>query len=153
MTLSTRFIVKGRPEPQRRARATTRGGHVRMIDDPKNQAYADKIRWAWLAAGRDDHGQAPIMLTLTAVFPRPQGHFKKDGTLSAAGLRAPSYVSTPDADNIAKAVCDALNGNAFHDDRQVVGLKVTKLWAEQQGDPGRLIVQIDSYANEQEEAE
>lgn len=32
----------------------------------------------------------------------------------------------PDADNIAKAVLDAMNGLAFVDDSQVVSLSVTK---------------------------
>ena len=36
----------------------------------------------------------------------------------------------PDTDNIAKAVCDALNGVAYHDDKQITSLTVDKVWAE-----------------------
>ena len=36
----------------------------------------------------------------------------------------------PDADNIAKAILDALNGVAWKDDKQVVELSITKEWAE-----------------------
>lgn len=34
----------------------------------------------------------------------------------------------PDADNIAKVVCDALNKVAYHDDSQIVDLVVLKRW-------------------------
>ena len=36
----------------------------------------------------------------------------------------------PDADNIAKAVCDALNGIACKDDSQVVDLTVRKHYSK-----------------------
>nr|DAQ86101.1 MAG TPA: Endodeoxyribonuclease RusA [Caudoviricetes sp.] len=37
---------------------------------------------------------------------------------------------TPDADNIAKAVLDGLNGVVYADDKQIVELKVIKAYAE-----------------------
>lgn len=37
---------------------------------------------------------------------------------------------TPDADNIAKAVLDGMNGVVYKDDKQVIELKVTKQYAE-----------------------
>lgn len=40
------------------------------------------------------------------------------------------YMHTPDADNIAKAVLDALNGVVYKDDKQVVGLLVLKCYGE-----------------------
>ena len=39
----------------------------------------------------------------------------------------------PDADNIAKVICDALNGSAYHEDTQVVKLTVRKVYTE--GEP------------------
>ncbi len=38
----------------------------------------------------------------------------------------------PDADNIAKTVCDALNGVAYVDDKQVVECVVVKKWTEEE---------------------
>ena len=35
----------------------------------------------------------------------------------------------PDCDNIAKIICDALNGVAYDDDKQIVALKVTKIYS------------------------
>ena len=34
----------------------------------------------------------------------------------------------PDLDNIAKSICDALNGIAYHDDKQIVELVVRKFY-------------------------
>ena len=37
----------------------------------------------------------------------------------------------PDADNIAKIICDALNNVAYHDDTQVIELIVVKKYARE----------------------
>ena len=42
----------------------------------------------------------------------------------------PSPTLKADADNIAKAVCDALNGIAYKDDKQIVSLTVLKVWTD-----------------------
>ena len=36
----------------------------------------------------------------------------------------------PDADNIAKIICDGLNGIAYKDDKQIVSLTVLKVWTD-----------------------
>lgn len=128
-----RFHVPGTPEPLRRHRAGSRGGRVVTFDDPRNQPYADRVRWAWRNdTGGESVGDVPVVLTVDCRFPRPTSHFRKDGGLSAAGERA-VIPSRADVDNLAKAVMDALNGWAWGDDRQVVQLLVGKSWA---GGPG-----------------
>ena len=49
------------------------------------------------------------------------------------GLRNPNTMnkhvpdkSTPDADNLAKFICDAINGVVYNDDRQIARIRVTK---------------------------
>ena len=49
------------------------------------------------------------------------------------GLRNPNTMnshvpdkSTPDADNLAKFICDAINGVVYADDRQIARVRVTK---------------------------
>lgn len=136
------FEVAGKPEPQRRPRAFARGGHARVHNDPRNETYADRIRWAWRAAGGRCFGEAPVIVWVIAEFPRPKGHWRTNGELSAAGHRSPHFMGTPDGDNIAKGVCDALNGLAWVDDRQVISLTVEKHWVVDQGLPGCVRVQI-----------
>ena len=40
------------------------------------------------------------------------------------------YTKKPDADNLAKAILDALNGVAYPDDAQIVTLTVRKRYGE-----------------------
>ena len=46
----------------------------------------------------------------------------------------------PDADNIAKVICDALNGVAYGDDTQVVNLNVKKRYTDEEP---KVIVHIE----------
>lgn len=39
----------------------------------------------------------------------------------------------PDCDNIAKIICDALNGIAYYDDSQIVKIEVDKVYNETPG--------------------
>lgn len=69
-----------------------------------------------------------LSLALTAVFPIPVSYSKK--RRAAAEGQAVFPTKRPDADNIAKAVCDALNGTAYGDDAQIVRLQVKKVYGE-----------------------
>lgn len=60
--------------------------------------------------------EKPISVKITAIFQLP----KKS--------KYEFPVKKPDADNIAKIVCDALNGLAWYDDAQITSLSVTKEW-------------------------
>lgn len=47
----------------------------------------------------------------------------------------------PDVDNYAKAVLDCLNGWAYQDDTQIIGLLVSKEWSEP-GKDGHITIEI-----------
>lgn len=49
------------------------------------------------------------------------------------------YLKKPDGDNIAKAICDALNGIAYKDDNQITKLEVQKLYGEED----KVLVEIE----------
>lgn len=123
------FHVPGTPEPLRRHRAGSRGGRVVTFDDPRNQPYQDRIRWAWRDAGGTQLGDELVDLQVISLFARPATHIRRDGSLSALGQRA-TNPSRSDVDNLAKNVMDALNGLAWTDDRQVVSLTSVKVWAD-----------------------
>lgn len=42
----------------------------------------------------------------------------------------------PDVDNLAKAICDALNGIAYHDDAQIDHMTITRVWVSSTKDEG-----------------
>lgn len=54
----------------------------------------------------------------------------------------------PDADNIAKAILDALNGLAYDDDSQIVDLTVRKFWARE----GGAMVRLEEVENDEQKS-
>ena len=71
----------------------------------------------------------PVKVWINADFRIPKSVSKRKREAMVAGHIRPTR--KPDADNIAKVVCDALNGLAWHDDSQVVMLHVEKRFAEE----------------------
>ena len=64
-----------------------------------------------------------LRMCLDFEFTRPKSHLRKNG------LTAPRHhCQTPDADNLAKMIMDALNGHVYVDDKQVCELVVRKTW-------------------------
>ena len=63
---------------------------------------------------------------ITAYFEIPKSYTK--GKRLAAEHNEILPTKKPDADNICKVVCDALNKTAYDDDTQIVALSIIKLW-------------------------
>jgi len=63
---------------------------------------------------------------ISARFPIPKSTTKRDRQLIMEGKLLPT--KKPDGDNIAKVICDALNGVAYEDDTQIVKLVVSKIY-------------------------
>ena len=100
-----RFVVPGPPRPKERAR---RGKGGRWYTPRATTAFEAAVGWAARAAGARRPSwpcAGPVRLTLRLWF----GDRRRR-----------------DADNVAKAVQDALNGIAWLDDCQVVELSVTR---------------------------
>lgn len=133
--------ANGMPKGQPRPRAFVRPGSGRAgVYDP---GTAEGWKGAVAAACIDLEGAAlhmPLSVALTFFMPRPKGHYRTNGTLKPS---SPVYMhdSKPDADNLAKAVLDALTAiRAWLDDDQVCELMIRKYW-EQPGThaPGCII--------------
>lgn len=69
--------------------------------------------------------EGPVSVVIEARFTTPKRK-----------LKSFHHTSKPDADNLAKICCDAMNGIAFVDDSQVCELHVYKSY----GDPPRVHV-------------
>lgn len=119
-------VSKGRPRFDRRTgRAYT----------PETTVNAENwIRWHATREVKDPLTGA-LFVGVSAYFPIPKSATKaKKADMAANKLRP---VTGKDADNIAKAVCDAMNGVAYIDDAQIVELHITKRFSE---DPRTVIV-------------
>lgn len=128
------FTVTGDPKGQPRPRAFAFRGHARVYDAGTAEGWkslvAAKLHECWDSI----QFTGPVTVELQFHMRRPKGHY------GAKGLRrsAPSvwHTQKPDADNLAKAVLDALTQcGLWADDAQVASLNVQKLWSNC-GQPG-----------------
>lgn len=94
---------------------------------------------------------APMVLSLTFRFPRPSGHYRKNGTLRPS---APSAkVTKPDLDKLVRACGDAFAGILYHGDQQIVSIAAAKRFIVGTEAPGLLatIIPLASYLHPQTE--
>jgi Holliday junction resolvase RusA-like endonuclease len=124
--VSVTLVIPGTPTAKARPKFVRATGRTYT---PARTALAENRVWlAWQDAGRPRLADGPVCMRVDFVLTRPQGHWKADGTLSAAGQRSDWPTKKPDVDNACKLVADALNGCAFRDDSQIVMLQAVKLW-------------------------
>lgn len=132
------FTVPGKPVGKERPRVTRNGAYT----PNKTRAYEAAVRSAFLEAsvraamsgeGRFDRDRVRYAaVTIAANFPVPVSWSRN--------VKEHAYNSfctkKPDADNIAKVICDGLNGVAFTDDACVVSLTVDKFWCGRDEEAG-----------------
>ena len=131
------FTVPGEPVAKGRPRFARIGPHVRTFTPAKTQRYEDTVRLMAQSAGVPLL-DGPVRVTIEAVWPMKGTPLKKGSRPSVP------KITKPDADNVAKCICDALNGIAWHDDGQVVALLVRKRYAAQ-GEAARTVVNVKQW--------
>lgn len=130
------ICIPGVPIAQPRAKATTFGGKARMYTpDAKVRPFKEAIRILFAEAYKGPPVEGPVILQVTAVFPRPKGMVWKSKPMP----RVP-HTKKPDADNVAKSAADALNQIAWRDDSQIYYLIVQKFIAAGDEQPHTRIV-------------
>ena len=136
-----RFSVPAIPvaQPRQRHRVMATGGKsfVQNFTPAKHpvQAFKATVR---LAATQQHSGpplEGPLCIRMVFVLPRPGRLIWKSRPMPRAW-----HESKPDADNLSKAVKDALSGLLWRDDAQVACMEVRKVIASGQEQPGVEIV-------------
>lgn len=128
------FTVHGKVGTKHRHRMSFRDKHGRVLakpksyKDPRTAKYQQDVLLAYAHAEHrpTDMLDEPIEVSIYAYFKMPKAKSKKYKSDMA-------YKPCPmhkDADNIAKVVCDALNGYAYKDDRLVTDLIVKKRYSQ-----------------------
>lgn len=138
------FTVIGEPAPAGSKRAFVIPGTNRAsVTDanPKSRVWKQIVS----QRAHDIYGDAPLLDgPLSVVFrffePRPKGHFKKDGSLSADGQRANFPAKRPDVLKLSRGVEDALSKVVWRDDAQIVTELLEKRW----GEPARVEITIET---------
>lgn len=132
------FIVEGKPQGKARPRVVRNKytGKVHSFTPEKTANYEDLIRWSYKAAGGVFYANKTLQVDIQAFYPIPKGFSKAKQKDAVNAVLRPT--TKPDCDNCIKVVLDALNGVAYNDDKQVVGVSCNKYY----GESGRLIVRI-----------
>ena len=88
----------------------------------------------------------PIALYVTATFPRPKRLRRKKDERERPGRLF--HFQKPDADNVLKSICDALNDTGWwRDDAQIAFTSVTKYFEEIDGEGPRISCRISKLEN------
>lgn len=125
------FTVPGQPVGKGRPRASHIAGHIRMRTPKKTKSYEAFVALCARDAGVPIEAGVPIIVTLTAVCRRPQRLCRKRDPVH----RLPC-LTKPDIDNVCKAVVDGIVlGGAIADDKDVIHLVATKMYAAIGEDP------------------
>lgn len=122
-----RFSVAGQPV----GKARPRFSRTRVYTPTKTVHYEALIR----SAAKDAMcGFPPVAndvafdVEIEAYYAVPASWSKKRRLSALQGVDRP--MTKPDLDNVAKAVLDGMNGVVFEDDKQIVGMTVTKHYSD-----------------------
>lgn len=111
------FIIHAAPVGKARPRVTRNG----TFTPAKTRAYEKLVRVEYGAqCGAQYFGDSPLAVSITAYYQIPKSASKRKRGQMESKIIRPTV--KPDADNVCKAVCDALNGVAWKDDAQIVNL-------------------------------
>lgn len=126
-----KFIINGKPHGKDRPRFRRCGNFVSTYNTKSTQEYEKSIKLSILEQCKDELDnlyEGPIKVSINAYFMPNKSISKKKHN----ELIGQSYLKKPDSDNIAKIICDGLNGVAFKDDSQISELKVNKYYSEEE---------------------
>lgn len=119
------FFVPGTPQGKGRPRAVARGKFVRMYTPQKTATYESTVAlFASQAMAGQPLFEGPVAVSVSIEMPVPASWSKKKQSQAAAGTLFPT--GKPDADNVLKALFDAMNGVVWVDDTQVVQIECRK---------------------------
>jgi Holliday junction resolvase RusA-like endonuclease len=124
------FTVYGAPVPQGSKRILH--GNLIEMGGARLRSFRQDIH---VGALQEMQGASPFVepveVRIMFSIPRPKSHYGTGRNASRRKEGLPvAPAKTPDIDKLGRAVLDGLTGAAFRDDAQVVGLTLSKLWAD-----------------------
>lgn len=123
------FEVIGAPVGKKRPKFSTVHGFPQAIKAKEDVYYENLVKLCFQQSKPEDYDLffKPVKMKIEAYFGIPKSYSKKRANEAAEGKITPQ--TKPDADNIAKIICDALNDVAYKDDTQVIELTIIKKYA------------------------
>jgi len=130
------FFVPGVPVAQGSKRHL--GNGVMVESSKRLPSWRHDVRQAAADAFTEPLG-GPVDVEIVAIFDRPKGHYGTGRNAEILRTSAPrDHITKPDVDKLVRAILDALTKIAWHDDRQVIDLRILKRYAIN-GEAGREI--------------
>jgi Holliday junction resolvase RusA-like endonuclease len=131
------FEIPGEPVAKARPRVTSKGfaytpAKTKNYENWVKMCFMNKYKSFIPVEGR-------LKVKLLTYFEIPKSVSQKKKLAMMDDIISPT--KKPDTDNIAKAVLDSLNGIAYADDKQIVGLLVHKYYS----DRPRVEVEIQEF--------
>ena len=119
------LTIPGNPFGKQRPRVTKQG----IAYTPKETVnYETFVKLLYMQKYNNIKLKGPLRMVITALYKIPKSASKKDKELMLQNAIRPT--KKPDMDNIAKIIADALNGLAYEDDKQIVEMYISKIYAE-----------------------
>ena len=113
------FTIPGPAVGKGRPKAARRGNFITMYTPEKTASYESMVKvLAQDAMNGEPPTKSPCTLIMTIEVSVPASWSDKKTKLALSGLIFPT--TKPDLDNVLKTVCDAMNGIAYDDDKQIV---------------------------------
>jgi Holliday junction resolvase RusA-like endonuclease len=123
------YTVYGEPVGKGRPRFARRGTFVSTYTPQKTKTYEDEIRMmAKAAMGASEPLETPVTVAIYIRVGIPASYSKQKRKDALSGVLKPT--KKPDLDNVAKCFLDSMNEIVYLDDKLVVNLHVTKVYAE-----------------------
>ena len=136
------FEIKGQPMGKQRPKFARAGGFTKTYTPKETVNYETFVKLCYHQQCKEYFGKKPLFVHIKAYYKIPTSYsFKKKMQCYSGDIRP---ITKPDVDNIAKIICDSLNGVAYDDDKQIVELKIEKFYALEP----RVMVRIKEQNNE-----
>lgn len=120
------FVIPGEPKGKGRPRFSKVGAYVKTYTPADTASYENLVKVLCMEQQKRFSDTAQVKMVIHAYFGIPQSTPKYKREKMLLGDIRPT--KKPDADNVAKIICDALNGIAYKDDTQVVDLHIKRYY-------------------------
>lgn len=125
------FIVLGKPRGKARPRFARRGKYISTYNTKSTTEYENLVKLSALEQCKEQLNKeytGTVKMSIKTYFKPNKSISKKQYNL----LIGKKYLKKPDSDNIAKIICDSLNGVAYKDDNQIALLYVEKVYDDKE---------------------
>lgn len=125
-----KFKIDGKPQAKQSVKFAHVGKFIRKYTPKEMVNYANWVKQSFKIAYPDHlpsvFYEKPLNVRIIVNVEIPKSFSQKKRAAAISGSIIP--ITKPDCDNIAKNICDALNGLAYPDDKQIARLVVEKVY-------------------------